>query len=142
MKRKTTILISTLMFLVGISATISTMAPEARAQGNCNLQTVKGSYGYLSTGSFFGTPLASVGSMTLDGAGNISGNDTNSFGGSVSSNPFTGSYSVNADCTGTLAVSFGFFTIDNHMVIVDNGKEIFVIETNPGSVATLVLKRQ
>ncbi len=118
------------------------MAPEAKAEGKCNLLTVKGSYGYLNTGSAFGTTLASVGTMTFDGAGLVSGNDTNSFGGSISSSPFTGSYTVNADCTGTVAVSFGFFTINNNMVIVDNGKEIFIIETNPGSVATGVFKRQ
>jgi hypothetical protein len=144
MRRKTITLISALMFFVGISATISIMAPEAKAEGKCNLLTVKGSYGYLNTGSFGVVPLASVGTITFDGAGLVSGNDTNSFGGTVSSNPFTGSYTVNADCTGTVAVSFfgGAFTINNNMVIVDNGKEIFVIETNPGSVATGVFKRQ
>ena len=39
----------------------------------------------------FGTSLASVGIMTFDGAGNVSGKDTNSFGGTITANaPFTG----------------------------------------------------
>ena len=139
MRKQTIRMIATVMFLFTAGIIL---VPNARAEGNCNLQTVKGSYGYLNTGSFFGTLLASVGTITFDGAGNVSGYDTNSFGGTVTQNTFTGSYTVNAGCTGTLTVSFGFFSINNNLVIVDNGKEINVIETNPGAVATGVFKRQ
>jgi hypothetical protein len=134
--------ISTLIFIVGISAAISTAAPEAKAQARCNLLTVKGSYGVLATGSFGPAQLATLGTVNFDGAGNISGQSTSSFSGSISSDSFTGTYTVNEDCSGTINFVYAFFTISGNTVIVDNGKELFLIETNPGAVASGVLKRQ
>ena len=130
------------VIVASLSAPLVSGVQAQDAGRRCSAQSLKGSYGYLNTGTFAGTPLASVGAMAFDGVGAISGNDTNSFGGSVSSNPFGGSYTVNADCSGTLNVSFGFFTVNNKFVIVDSGKEILMIETNPGAVATGVFKRQ
>jgi len=128
--------------VLGVAAMLTLGASNLQAQGKCNLETIKGAFGYLNTGTAFGTALASVGSMTFDGAGNIAGTDTNSFGGAISTTPFTGTYTVNGDCTGTLTVNFGFFSVNNHIVIVDNGKEINLIETNAGTIATGVMKRQ
>lgn len=121
----------------------------------CNLRTISGSYGSNITGTFFlpppsgssapptGVPLASVGRLVFDGIGTVSGTDTNSFGGTISVNNATGTYTVNDDCTGTLNVTFpNGFTITNNLVIVDGGKEFFVIQTNPGTVITGVFKRQ
>ncbi len=149
MRRAITSTLAALM-IVAAAAFINVLGAQAQDKGKgegkadqqCHLNTIKGSYGYLNTGTAFGTSLASVGVMTFDGAGNITGNDTNSFGGSISSSAFTGSYTVNANCAGTLTVNFGFFTINNSMVIVDNGREINLIETNAGTVATGVMKRQ
>ncbi|MGZ5437229.1 MAG: hypothetical protein ACXW3F_14340 [Pyrinomonadaceae bacterium] len=138
--------ITTLAALTIFFAAAFTNGLAVQAQGGpnkqCHLGTLKGSFGYLNTGTAFGTSVASVGIMMFDGTGNVSGKDTNSFGGSISSAPFTGSYTVTPDCTGTLTINFGFFTIENNMVIVDNGKEINIIETNPGTIATGVMKRQ
>lgn len=78
----------------------------------------------------------------FDGAGNFSGSDTNSFGGAVSTYPVSGTYTVERDCTGTLNVNLPGFTITNNIVIVDEGKEILVIQTNPGTVVTGTMKRQ
>lgn len=116
--------------------------------GRCSLRMLEGNYGYSFSGTFLVSPttpvpLASVGRMTFDGRGNISGNDTNSFGGSVSSYPTTGTYTVEPNCTGTLNVNLpDGFVITNNISIVDNGDEIFLIQTNPGTIISGVLKRQ
>ncbi len=117
------------------------------AAGRCGENTLRGGYGTHLSGTFFVSPtmpvpLASVGRLVFDGAGNFSGSDTNSFGGTVSTYPVSGTYTVERDCTGTLNVNLPGFTITNNIVIVDEGKEIFVIQTNPGTVVTGTMKRQ
>ena len=126
-------------------------APELR---RCSEHTIGGSYGHNITGTFFlppapgstnptPIPLASVGRMTFDGVGNVSGKDTNSFGGGVTRYPLNGTYTVERDCTGTLTLTLpDGFVITNDFIIVDGGKEIFLIQTNPGTVITGVLKQQ
>jgi len=117
------------------------LAPPARAEGKCNLETIKGGYGFLNKGLAFGINFAGVGAMTLDGTGNLSGHGFTSFGGAISNDTFTGSYTVNADCTGTLSVTFPtMFTVTSSMAISDNGKEVFLIFTVPGEVGTGTMK--
>lgn len=120
----------------------------------CSENTIGGSYGSNITGTFFLPPalgstnptpvlLASVGRMTFDGVGNVSGKDTNSFGGDVTRYPINGTYTVDRDCTGTLTINMpNGFVLTNDFVILDEGKEINLIQTNPGTVVTGVLKRQ
>jgi hypothetical protein len=114
----------------------------------CGESTLRGGYGSNITGSFFLSPtafvpIASVGRMVFDGSGNVAGTDTNSFNGAISRYPFTGTYVVNNDCTGTLEITLANgFVITNDIVIVDDGSEVNLVQTNPGTAATGVLKRQ
>lgn len=70
--------------------------------------------------------------MTADGNGNLSGSATLSQAGHIQSETFTGTYTVNSDCTGTVTTidSNGpaHFSID----IVDNGQQILFIESDAG----------
>lgn len=117
-------------------------------QIHCNGNTLRGSYGSLITGTFFLSPtvplpVASVGRLRFDGVGNVTGTDSNSFGGSFSRYPLTATYTIERDCTGTLNLTLpNGYVITNDIVIVDGGKEIFLIQTNPGTVTSGVLKRQ
>lgn len=126
-------------------------AASAQANGDsgtaCSQTTIRGNYGYDISGTFFLSPtvplqLASVGRMTFDGAGNMTGTDTNSFGGLITVNPITGTYQLARDCTGTLTVVFPQGTITTALSVVDNGKEIFTIETLPGTVIRGVMRQQ
>jgi len=51
-------------------------------------------------------PIAAVGRAVLDASGNISGTESRSVGGGFADETFTGTYSVNADCTGTTTLQF------------------------------------
>lgn len=113
---------------------------------SCSNASVNGSYGYSISGGLLvgpdGTPLASpmpfsaVGMAVTDGAGNISGSETDNAGGNVTNFTWSGTYSVNADCsgteTGTTSVSQ---TVHNALAVLSSGKVIFV-GTDPGAVVS------
>jgi len=133
----------TAMATIVFFAVLGSAAPKVRAAGICNLETIKGSYGGLVTGSGFGNLVAGVPVVTFDGAGNLTGNDVVSFNGFISTYTMTGTYTVDADCTGTMVNTFdNGFSVTNRIVIVDNGKEILMLVTTPGGVTTGDLKRQ
>lgn len=85
------------------------IVPVANA-GSCSLTGSTGKYGFTLTGVvILGTgpvPIAAVGRITLDAAGNASGTESRSVGGAFADETFTGTYAVNPDCTGTAAVNF------------------------------------
>jgi len=71
------------------------------------------------------------------------GKGSTNFGGFFSTGTFTGSYTVNDDCTGTTTTTFpNGFVVTGNIVIVDNGKEILMVISNQGEVGTGTLKRQ
>jgi len=82
---------------------VAASVPGAAASGpHCSSKTAIGSWGFTSTGSIpvIG-PVAAVGIFTADGSGNLSGSQTRSLAGAIADETFTGTYTVNSDCTGT-----------------------------------------
>lgn len=123
--------------------------PFDRAHGReCTLGALKGSYGFQGAGFFNPDslppslptgPASGVGVVTFDGAGNISATLTQSFNGTIIPRvTLPGSYTVNADCTGSgrfvTGVQFDF-------VSAAGGSELYFVFTNPGSVVTGAAKR-
>ena len=110
----------------------------------CSNASIKGTYGLSCEGTFVGVgPLAVIGVFTADGKGNRSEVETISVNGdSTQGVPFTVTYTVNADCTGSF-VSTGFGSVfHNDFVIDDNKKEFRLILTEPGFVAVCILRKQ
>jgi hypothetical protein len=80
-------------------------------------------------------PTAAVGQIILDGKGNISGNETFSVDYTVFTVPITGTYTENADCTGTAQITpQGFSATNFATVVVNEGKELLLIETDTGTL--------
>jgi hypothetical protein len=72
-----------------------------------------------------------VGQLRLNEKGNISGSATLSVGGAISSVAVTGTYTENADCTGTIQITPAGFPIMNfNTVVVSSGHEVLLIETD------------
>lgn len=159
------LLVAAMLSLVGFAAdssgepaahTASRDESASRTSASrCSARTIRGSYATNISGTFLlpptegstappvGVPLASVGQLTFGSRGYVSGTDTNSFNGAISTYPVSGNYSVNDDCTGTLDVTLpNGFTITNNIRIAAGGDEIFLIQTNPGTIVTGTLKRQ
>ncbi len=134
--------------LSAVAQTKSDKKDVAQPFRRCNLRSINGNYGLSVSGTYLLSPtmsvqIASVGLVTFDGEGNMTGSVTGSFGGEVNTNAATGTYTVGGNCTGTLTVTFeNGFTITNNIVMVDEGKEIFIIQTNPGTIINGILKRQ
>jgi hypothetical protein len=76
-------------------------AAQAGTQ-QCSLATVAGTYGLTTIGSIPAIgPVSAVGLVTIDKSGNLSGSQTRSLNGAVADETFTGTATVNPDCSGT-----------------------------------------
>jgi len=70
--------------------------------GGCSAASVAGKWTFTTTGSIPAIgPVAAVGSYVADAAGNLKGGQTRSLNGDIADETFTGTATVNADCTGT-----------------------------------------
>lgn len=122
--------------------------------GKCSLATLKGSYGALEQGTVVGQipgfppppwPAVNSAIATYDGAGNVSGTNTASFGGVIVPGTFAGTYTVNRDCT----YSTEFTALPLGVVLHETGtitgrgmfQEIHLMYTDPFLVATGTAKK-
>lgn len=134
--------------LIIMATTSARTVPAAYAQSGCSVATLNGSYGFTDSGlskqGIHGPtkfPVAAVGVGTFDGAGNFSATVALSFDGSSSlGNSYTGTYTVNSDCTGVLTSTNG---ADNFaFVIVSGGADVLATDISVGTTANLELKKQ
>ena len=135
----------TTVFALGI-------VPRAQAgdDNECSNATLRGSFGFTSTGTLLALPpplagpFAEIGRQTFDGRGNTDGTATLSANGNILRVTFQGTYLMNSDCTGsmTLYVLPIGTTANFDFVIDDDGAELRVIVAEAGAVETRVYKRQ
>ena len=128
------------------SVSTSSAGPLMERSYACDQTTVTGTYGFQGQGELgAGTPqevqAAETGTATADGLGNLSGYVTFSLGGRILATPFTGTYQVNTDCTISETIEFGAQVRHQWGVIVNHGREIDFIDTDPGAILTRVAKR-
>jgi hypothetical protein len=112
------------------------------ADNTCSVQTLNGAYTYTLRGGYIGDQygnvfdFAAAGRFVADGNGAFSGAETASQGESIlRANKFTGTYTVNDDCTGTMIFrnSQGNVIANMDIVITNNAKEIELIESDNGT---------
>ncbi len=141
MKRAITLVVFVTSF-VGLLV----LGPVSRVQaGQCSNASIKGSYGFSCEGTVVGVgPIAVVALFTADGNGKGSAIETTSLNGEITTEvPFTVSYTVNADCTGSFESTAPDGTVfDNYFVLDDNKKEMRLIPTVPGLVAVCIFRKQ
>jgi len=147
MKRTTPSTALVALFCVVVTATL---APAARAEDHaCSNRSVAGKYGYTTAGTRLGIgPVAGTGIFTLDRDGNLlGGQQTVSFNGVIADETYTGTYTVNSDCTGTAnAVVVSSIPAFNRastfdLVWVDNSSALRAIFTNAGTIITVDAKK-
>jgi hypothetical protein len=119
-------------------------ASPAQAKTSCTLKSIEGSDGYSVNGSNIGSgPLAAVGLVSSDGAGNLSATETDSINGTIVRRTITGSYTVNANCTGTVTFTDNFQqTTHLDFVAVKEADELQFIQTDSGTVTSGIAKKQ
>jgi hypothetical protein len=136
--------ITSVVFVISLVSLLA-LGLVSRAQAErCSNASFKGSYG-ASCGGFVGdSPLAVIGVLTADGNGNISGVETLSVNGVITSGvTLTGTYTVNADCTGSIETTAPDGAVTDHdFILDDNKKEIRIIVTETGAVVVCTGRKQ
>jgi hypothetical protein len=120
----------------------------------CTNAGVKGSFGFQTTGVFVAGapvtgPVAFLGELKLSvntsGDGVISGHVAGSEDGTIftfADEPVTGSYKVDTDCRGRATITpKGRPEMHFSIVVVDDGKQLLAIETDPDTVVSGSLQR-
>jgi hypothetical protein len=155
-----------LSVLSATAIALLSLSGAAQAGGLCSDATLKGSYGFSAQGEVLGlldpttgklhpftTPsiLNDVAIVTFDGAGHFARTDFGNMngvpkGGQTVFNPNqSGTYTVNADCTGTMQIMYtggpvpAGVVLDLEMVVADDGtpvKAIIATETVPSAGPT------
>jgi hypothetical protein len=125
------------------------VVPLARAAANpgCSVSTLKGGYAVHGQGTVVqqlpnlpapSFQFAEVARATLDGAGNVYGTAMLNLGGIAVQGTFSGTYTVNADCTGTVTLQTSLGIPVNESLIavsnqlfreVDNDSYIVIVRT-------------
>lgn len=117
------------------------------AQPRCGAQTLQGSYAFYYTSGVPGTPSygIGVGVVSFDGAGKGTSTETVSVNGTVFRATSSVTYTVEANCSGTITWTypdFGNLTVRADLAIADNGKTIYTLGTDAGSLSYGVYTRQ
>jgi hypothetical protein len=132
------------MTAIAVLALALFAGPAAKAaERGCSNATLKGAYADQDTGAIVGVgSFAGVNVDTFDGKGKITISGVSSLNGSVSAGMETGTYQVNADCTGTYTVTGGGITVDAFFVVDPAGKEMQIVITDPGIVINCIARKQ
>jgi hypothetical protein len=100
---------TSLFLAVFLFAVLAGITPYAQA-GQCSLSGASGQYGFTLTGVVItqagAVPIAAVGRANLGSTGNVSGTEARSVGGGYADETFTGTFTINPDCTGTTTLQF------------------------------------
>lgn len=114
------------VIFAGLFATVGS------AHAVCTNGTLVGSYGSILYGGN-GTYGVHLLNFVADGKGKMSGSETRSVGGSISSKTFTGTYSVSATCTGRFALTYPLGHTATGSFVIDHGqKGLEILITNSG----------
>ena len=141
-------ILASVFVIVLILGTVS--RAQAAEGGGCSNASLRGSFGFTSTGTLLALPpplagpFAEVGRQTFDGKGNTDATATASANGNIARLTLQGTYVVNPDCTGSMTLFVfelgGSFNAD--FVIDDDGEELRVVLTDPGVVESRVYRKQ
>jgi hypothetical protein len=127
--------------LLGVLAVGRGFANDEKATGaKCSEATLEGTYLFAQNGvEIKGTeqvPFAIAGYDVFDGHGKVRGVSSGNFGGEVfRKDHFTGTYSVKANCTGTVTFRGGGAATQGDVFLAPDGSKFAFVRTNPEFVS-------
>jgi hypothetical protein len=138
-----------LLVVVGVAALLSTVGAgyakdENASRAKCSVATLKGTYLFAQNGvEIKGNeqrPFALAGYDVFDGDGGVKGVASGNFNGEVfRKDPFTGTYTVKANCTGTVTFrGVGGATTQGDIFIAPDGSKFAFVGTDPESVGASI----
>lgn len=103
--------------------------PDQNAFSRCSNTNLIGGYGFTVTGTTTNLEQYSlVGRFVADGRGGVTGTSIQAVNGVISRPAFTGTYTVNPDCSGTATLTFDYGgAAPLEFIIVDDGKTVTII---------------
>jgi hypothetical protein len=127
-----------LIGVVGVLAIEAGYAKDEDAGAKCSEATLDGTYLFAFDGvEIKGNdqlPFAIAGYDVFDGNGNVKGVASGNFGGVFSKTPYSGTYTVKADCTGTFTFADDGTQVD--LFIAPDGSMYTFAEIDPGVVGS------
>src|SRR5215469_4844115 len=107
----------------------------ARAQSGCSIATLKGAYGLAVNGFYYSDGsqgvYSSAGTAIADGNGSITGTDTVNIDGTPTrGRQYSGPYTINNDCSGTVNLkdSKGSVVANMDLVVTNGGKNVSLVD--------------
>jgi len=125
------------------------MAPiTTLAHAQCSMQTLKGQYVFTGRGYIEpddpGVQRVHRGVLVFDGAGNVSGKQSSSRGGKIGREKPQGTYTLDADCSGTMTfgpVANPGAQIHWDVYVTQDGRLGHMIRTDAGSMAVRTFEK-
>ena len=135
-----------LLVVVGAAALLTTIGvgyaknEDAASKAKCSEATLKGTYLFAQNGvEIKGNdqrPFAIAGYDVFDGNGKVRGASSGNFNGEVFRNDrFSGTYSVKANCTGTVTFRGGSAATQGDIFIAPDGSKFAFVRTDPEFVS-------
>ena len=120
------------------------------ADGGCSAASLQGTYAVHGQGTFLAPvpgfpappfPFGEAGIATFDGAGKFFGKTTINAGGLLLTPTFTGTYTVNTDCTGNVTVQSNLGSLQEAIVVIGGGKRYVGTETDQAAVIVRTVEK-
>jgi hypothetical protein len=112
---------------VAFSSSGAVVVGEAyRTASQCGNGMFTGGYGYLLSGTTNTNVYSDAGRVLADGKGNLTVQSSVNLGAGATQGTATGSYSINADCSGTVQVTNVFGTATDLIALVEGGNVLFM----------------
>jgi len=139
---------SILGFILTLSAITIADAP-ANAGDQCSVATLKGDYLYAQDGIILGNVaaknqfFAQAGRENFDGSGGMSGIYSGNFNGTIVRGSYSGTYTMKADCSGTVTFTDNLKQVYHYDVFATQGGGEFVfVQTDPNSITSAYERRR
>src|SRR5918911_887791 len=128
--------------VMGVLAIGTGYAKDESAAAKCSEATLEGTYLFAQNGVEIKgdeqRPFAIAGYDVFDGQGEVKGVDSGNFNGEVfRKDPFTGTYTVKANCTGTVTFRDGA-AIHGDIFIAPDGSKFAFVRTDPEDVGASI----
>jgi hypothetical protein len=120
-----------------VSAVLAVWAAPASQARECSNATLEGAYGFTA-GSIIlpgGTTRSAIVRWQFDGKGNFTNAITQNNNGNVIHANDSGTYTVNADCSGKIFTDGSTKTLE--ILVVNGGAEFYSVRTDPPTVIFL-----
>ena len=110
------------------------MAVGSASAATCTLASMNGIYGFITSGYDGSYGAGNVGQSTTNGKGDISGTFTHSVAGKVNTYTFSGTYTMEKNCTGTLDYTVSGEAVHFNFTMDDSSKGLQLTRTDTGYI--------